>query len=34
MSIRIIIDSTTDIPEQVLHQVEVVPLTVGISEDP
>ena len=33
MSIRIIIDSTTDIPEQVLHQVEVVPLTVSFGDE-
>ena len=33
MSIRIIIDSTTDIPERVLHQVEVVPLTVSFGDE-
>ena len=33
MSIKIIIDSTTDIPEQVLHQVEVVPLTVSFGDE-
>jgi DegV family protein with EDD domain len=33
MSIRIIIDSTTDIPEWVLHQVEVVPLTVSFGDE-
>ena len=33
MSIKIIIDSTTDIPERVLHQVEVVPLTVSFGDE-
>ena len=33
MSIRIIIDSTTDIPERVLHQVKVVPLTVSFGDE-
>ena len=33
MSTRIIIDSTTDIPERVLHQVEVVPLTVSFGDE-